>query len=285
MAVRILGIGGVEAEVSANNALRVLPMQDATGSRIFGQGLYALEVLGSNGAEVVIETDGISALSFQIFGTFVGTVSFFASNDGTNQFPITAFNTATNVGATSTTAAAAFYLPTAYKNVILRMTTYTSGAATAAVSAQPFASPLPITTVTSTLLAGGSTGGVVIGSVRIAGAPLMVATTGTAGAAATLTLPAGGANNFAHINYLRLEAHASAATTAGSAPIAITTTALNGLAFTMESRAKAAGESSEKHYTYAEPLRSQTANTAVTIVMPATPNVIWHAHAAYRVGV
>ena len=157
MAVRILGIGGVEAEVTPNNALRVVPMQDAAGSRILGQGLYDSAVLGSNGAEVVIETDGISALSFQLFGIYTGTVTFFASNDGTNLFLVTAFSTTTNVGVASTTSTGAFYLPTAYKQVILRMTAYTSGAVTAVVSAQPFASPPPITTVNSTLPDGAAT--------------------------------------------------------------------------------------------------------------------------------
>lgn len=284
MAIVIRGVSANEAEVTASNALKVLPMQSATSTTALGQGRYEATALGSLNAELILNTDGISNVGFQIFGTFAGTLSFYGTADGVNLFLISAANVVTLAPSTSTTAVGAFYISSAYKNVIIRMTAYTSGVAEIRASLQPFGATLPVFAPTATLLAGASSGSAVIGSVRLAGAPLTVSTTGVAGAAVTLRLPSGGANNFHYISHLRLEAHASATVTAGPAPIAITTTNLNGSLFYMANRALAQGDFTEKVINFSEAMRTQTANAAATFIMPATPNIIWAAFANYRTG-
>jgi hypothetical protein len=112
-------------------------------------------------------------------------------------------------------------------------------------------------------------------------ASLWVTAVGTAGQSVTLTLPAPGASNFHHINRLEIAAFSSAARTGNATPVTVTTTNLPGTpAFTFQS-AGAVGTIERQVIEPAMPIRSNTANTATTVVCPATTNVIWRLNASY----
>ncbi|MDB5165035.1 MAG: hypothetical protein JWL89_661 [Candidatus Saccharibacteria bacterium] len=99
-------------------------------------------------------------LSVQITGTWVGTITFQASNDNSTWFSTTLINTGgTNTaGNISTSANGMFYGPVTGQYFRVRMTSYTSG--TASVSTVLKTIPVATHSVgTASLLAGRTTGG------------------------------------------------------------------------------------------------------------------------------
>ena len=109
----------------------------------------------------------------------------------------------------------------------------------------------------------------------------MVTAVGAAGAAVTLTLPAGGAGRFHYITSIELILYNTAARTGGATPVTVTTTNLPGTpAFTFPS-AGAVGTIERRELEPSFPLRSAAANTATTIVCPATTSVIWRVNVVY----
>jgi hypothetical protein len=112
-------------------------------------------------------------------------------------------------------------------------------------------------------------------------APLLVTATGAAAAAVTLTLPA--AVSLRHyLTSLRIDRFAAALLTAAATPVVATTTNLPGaLAFSLPADAAQLGTVSPLQIDYAQPLAASAQNTASTIVLPATPGVIWRATATY----
>lgn len=110
---------------------------------------------------------------------------------------------------------------------------------------------------------------------------LCVTAIGTSGAAVTATLPAvvGKFHNITHISIL---AYSTAARTGNATPITVTTTNLSGSpAFTFATAA-AIGTTDIQKMEPDEPIRSLTANTATTIVCPATTGVIWRIVVLYN---
>ena len=106
-------------------------------------------------------------------------------------------------------------------------------------------------------------------------ATLHVTATGAAAAAVTATLPAPGAGLFHYITALEVVLYNTAARTGSATPVLVTTTNLPGTpAFTFPS-AGAVGSVERRQHEFPSPLKSAVANTATTIVGPATTAVIW----------
>lgn len=114
--------------------------------------------------------------------------------------------------------------------------------------------------------------------------PLAITATGATNAAVTLTIPAA-ANLFHYIDRIEIYRVATAAL-AGTAALVVTTTNLPGsVAWSFGNAMAAGGTSNDYSTTLATPLKSSTANTDTTIVMPAPgPNVLWRANVFYHTG-
>jgi hypothetical protein len=111
-----------------------------------------------------------------------------------------------------------------------------------------------------------------------------VTNTGVAAAAVTLTLGAPGAGLFHFITRLIVQRHTSALLTAAATPLLVTTTNLPGsrvLSFPADAAPQ--GQVATEIIESSAPLKSSAANTATTIIMPATTGVIWRATADYYV--
>lgn len=108
----------------------------------------------------------------------------------------------------------------------------------------------------------------------------MLTATGATGAAVTLTIPAA-VGVFHNISHLSIQAYSTAARTGSATPVIVTTTNLNGVAFTFATAA-AIGTTDFKVIESAYPVKSVLANTATTIVCPATTGVIWRVNCFYN---
>lgn len=109
-----------------------------------------------------------------------------------------------------------------------------------------------------------------------------LAVTGTAAAAAalTVTLPAV-VGQFHYIEAIEVTAYSTAARTGAATPVVVTTTNLPGNpAFTFASAA-AIGTTDRYTIQPTHPLRSAAANTATTIVCPATAGILWRVNVVY----
>lgn len=248
-------------------------LYDARGNEILAdilQGNVVTDVraksvnLSALNAETITQLNGQATLSVDIRGTFVATISFRATIDGTNYFAVPAINVLTGVQATAVTAAGTFYIGcTSYLAVSVIVTAYTSG--TAVVSTR------------------GSTAAAIL---IIKKPPLVAVTvTGAANTAATLTIPAPGVGLYHYIYSLEISRQATAAL-AGTAVLTVTTTNLPGtLSWVVGNAMAAGGQSSDVSRDFPSPLKSTAANTASTIVMPAPGAAVqWKATAYYHVG-
>ena len=221
--------------------------------------------LGAVNAEAVVQLNGTAACAIDIRGTFVGTVVFEATIDGTNYFATTAQNILTEIIVASATAAGDFVVgTTGLFAVRVRCSAYTSGSIVVAMRATRadfaiYSKPLPST--------------------------LAVTVTAAANTGATLTLPAAGAGLYHYITSLHISRNATAAL-AGTATLVITTTNLPGsLAFSTGNAMLAGGIQVDYQMNFSNPLKSSVANTNTTIVMPVPgAAVLWRAVATYYVG-
>lgn len=111
-------------------------------------------------------------------------------------------------------------------------------------------------------------------------ADLHVTSTGTAGAATTLTLAAAGAGLFHYITALEIVCYSTAARTGGATPVTVTTTNLNSMT-ELFSSAAAVGALERVILQFPAPVRAAAANIVSTVVGPATTSVIWSLKAWY----
>lgn len=119
------------------------------------------------------------------------------------------------------------------------------------------------------------------GQFFIVPAILGVDTTAAAGGALTLTLPAV-VGMYHYITRIRIAEFAAALLAAAAVPVIVTSTNLPGnRTITFPARAMPQGELAIEIVTPPGPIRSVAANTATTLVMPATGNAIWHATVDY----
>jgi hypothetical protein len=221
--------------------------------------------LGSLNSELDLGADGAASISAIVTGTYVGTITFEGSIDGTNwdAIPMKPLNAGSLYVLTLASAAVGRWIgPCAgFRQVRARMSAYTSGAATVLITAD---------TAPNELL------------VLRKSADQSVTNTGVAAAAVTLTLGAPGVGLFHFISRLIIQRHTSAALTAAATPILVTTTNLPGSrALSFPADAALQGQVAQEVIEPSSPIRSSVANTATTIVMPATTGVIWRATADY----
>jgi hypothetical protein len=112
--------------------------------------------------------------------------------------------------------------------------------------------------------------------------PLCISTVGTSGSILTATLPAAGAGIFHFITYIEITRFATVVNTASATPVTVTTTNLPGsLAITFDNGADALGVVSRDAFPFDSPLQSSVANTATTIVAPATTGILWRINVFY----
>jgi hypothetical protein len=216
-------------------------------------------------AEAIADLNGHCVAMFDIRGTFVATIVFEGTVDGTNYVSLPAINQATQAMITAPTAAGVFIVSvTGFRRVRARVSAYTSGTVVAGIRASMAdyaitSIPYPATTAATA--------------------------TGAAGAAVTLTVAAGGAGLFHYFTRIIVQRFATAALTAAAAPVVVTTTNMPGArALSFPADAALQGTIYSEIIEPSQPLKSSAANTATTIVCPATPNVIWRVTADHYLG-
>lgn len=230
--------------------------------------LIASGNLGALNAVIVLPADGASSLALDLRGTFSMTIEVAGTVDGTNWtlIPVRPINTAAiqYVAAVTGAVAGTWVGKCApFRSIRARVTAYTSGAATAVMTAD--------TAVLDDSLQGMVT-------------PVLGTAVGASAAAVTLTLAAPGAGLRHYLTYLSINRFAAAVLTAAAAPVTVTTTNLPGaLAFSFPADAAALGTIDRWREDFAYPLASSAQNTATTIVCPATTGVIWRVTAGYYI--
>lgn len=122
------------------------------------------------------------------------------------------------------------------------------------------------------------------GTTSITDANLWVTATGAAAAAVTLTLPAVAAQ-FHRISTVEIEAYSTVARVGGVTPVLVTSTNLPGSPVWTFASAAAIGSTDTKVFYFNSPVKSSVANTATTIVCPATASVIWRVNVSYYTAV
>jgi hypothetical protein len=228
------------------------------------EALYGGGVLAALNAEFSIACDGCGSVTLDLSGTFNLSVEVAGAVDGVTWrlIPIKPINQAAKQYAVVAGAPGAWIAPCAgYRQVRVRVTAYTSGAANA-------------TLVANLGLPDQSLDGMVT--------PLVVTAVGAAGAAVTLTLPAPAAGLRHYLTNLLINRFAAAALTAAAVPVTVTTTNLPGsLAFSFAADAALQGTLDRWREDFAYPVAASALATATTIVCPATTGVIWRATAGY----
>ena len=113
---------------------------------------------------------------------------------------------------------------------------------------------------------------------------LSVSVQGTAAASATLTLTTPPAGMFLYLTSLRIM-RAGAAALAGTAVLAITSTNLQGLAWTVGNASAAGGTQTDVDLQPALPLKAATPASVSSVSMPAPgAGVLWSAQATFYFG-
>lgn len=112
---------------------------------------------------------------------------------------------------------------------------------------------------------------------------LSVTGTSATGVALTVTLPAVASMSH-HITYLDIQVYNTAARTGGATPVIVTSTNLPGANAWTFATAGAVGSTDRKEAYFPNPYRSAVVGTATTIVCPATVGVIWRVNVVYYAG-
>ena len=104
--------------------------------------------------------------------------------------------------------------------------------------------------------------------------------TAASGSAVTLTIPAV-KERFHYITHIAIQAYSTAARTGSATPVIVTSTNIPGSPAWTFTTAAAIGTTDIKTIEPTNPIRSSVANTATTIVCPATTGVIWRVQVFY----
>ena len=232
-------------------------------------------------AEAALEVDGDeNALIFVTAVVPVMTIVFEGTVDGTNWIPIIAMpmqgvgNTIpsfaqpmlTDTYANTVTSRTYAVRCSQLQKIRLRVSAYTSGTIEVAIRSDANRSLHPNVN-------------------DRASSSLLLTGTAAIGVALTLTLPA--VTGLRHyLDFIKISRFAGAVLTAAAAPVVVTTTNLPGaVAFSLPADAAAQGTIAETVLDFGGTgLAASAGGTATTIVMPATPNVIWRANCSYRLG-
>lgn len=216
-----------------------------------------LGTLAAANAELLLPLNGESSASFDIRGTFVGTVVVEGSYNGTNFISLPFYNSVTELWATTATAAGTFDIPcvSSLRVIRVRCSAYTSGAIITSLNASlgnsmVYAKPIP-TTLCLTATAAISTG-------------------------VTATVPAAGAGLYHYITRIRISKYCGAALTPAAAPTIITSTNINNTPSFDFKTLGAQGDSEVLDIDFTgNPLKSTTANTNTTLVAPVLTGALW----------
>lgn len=111
--------------------------------------------VAATGNGIALNTDGMSTASFTVSGTFVGTITFEGTEDGTNFASLPVRSLATGTGATTSTTTGTFTAScTGLTSVRARISAYTSGNITVTAHATPLNFVAPSLSAGSTGLTG-----------------------------------------------------------------------------------------------------------------------------------
>jgi hypothetical protein len=141
MALALDELSGIRMAVAVKNL-----SMDQYGALFLSDAIYPTTGAAGVANKVLftIDTSGYQSIALQIFGTWAGTVTFQASNDGSNWVSVAGWNSATGSAAVATTTTnGLFSIPCVGKLFRAVETSYTSGSvqATAFLRSQP-ASPM-----------------------------------------------------------------------------------------------------------------------------------------------
>jgi hypothetical protein len=238
---------------------------DGITNQTMVDGRAATASLSIANATAVVDLNGVSVVAVDVRGTFVGTLVFEATVDGTNFVQLPGINALTNafVNTITTTAQTVMVGCTGFRQFRVRASAYTSGAMIVALRASMadyaiVGIPLPT--------------------------PLHVTNTAAVNTAVTATLPAAGAGLFHYITRIFVKKYFATAGLAAATPQLVTSTNLPGSRVMSFSTAGALGSTAEETIANALPIKSTTANTATTIVCPAATDAIWRVSVDYYVG-
>jgi hypothetical protein len=274
--------------VASNGSLQTFADNTGTGT-----------IAALNGA-VVATTHGCGSANFNVTGTWVATLTFQGTTDGTNWFTVYGVVIGTDVTTQFISTNVPITIPCGgLSQVRLIATAYTSGTANVAWNAGAgtkeaiVLSPVAASFNATVIQSSGADLHVDIdnfpatqpisGTVASTAANLWVTATGAAAAAVTLSLPAVAAQ-FHYIGSIEIEAYSSAARTGGVTPVLVTTTNLSGSPVWTFATAAAIGTTDSKVFVFSLPIHSSTVNTATTIVCPATTGIIWRVNVGYYTG-
>ena len=109
----------------------------------------------------------------------------------------------------------------------------------------------------------------------------LLSSNSSAGQTVTMTIPAPPAGQRIRITHIEIVAYSAAARTGAATPIIVTTTNMGGLTFWFATAA-AIGTLERVIYQPKEPIDGAATGTAMTIVCPATSNVMWRVNASYH---
>jgi len=118
----------------------------------------------------------------------------------------------------------------------------------------------------------------------ITSANLAVTATAAVAVGVTLTLPAAGAGLFHHITRLGITVNTAPVALGANASAVVTSTNLPGSPAWLMSILRNGGGQDREDMPRVSPLKSSVANTATTIVAPATANAIWRLNVEYFTG-
>jgi hypothetical protein len=231
--------------------------------------LITSSTIAASGASVTtVTTGGNGVVGLQLSGTFVATLSFEATSDGTNWFAVNGVASVTGAQVSTATAPGQWRINSGgYSSVRVRASAYTSG--TVAVGMVATSASTMTTLAEPALLS------------EQRASPLAVSVTAAAAAAATLTLPAAGAGLFHYITSLTIDLYSTAARTGVATPIVVTSTNLPGTLNWTFSSAGAIGAIDRFVVNLTTPLKSSVANTATTVVGPIVTGGLWRINATY----
>jgi len=171
---------GVNLQVAVKNLSRdqfgALFLSDAP-QVVYGSANVANKVL------FTVDTSGFQSIALQIWGTWAGTVTFQASNDGSTWVSVAGWSTATGVAAVATTTAnGLFSIPCVGRLFRATETAYTSGLvqATAYCRNQPASPMLAIPSINVAQVAGTAPPSAGVAGVTPVGGNVAVAATPTA---------------------------------------------------------------------------------------------------------
>lgn len=214
--------------------------------------IIANGILAALNAEVVVAVEGSGLAAIDLRGTFSATMELQGSVDGTNFISIPVMADGTNTYVATMTAANVFFANVAGFSLIrVRCTAFTSGSVVCIVNAC-----LPALPPWNRFM--------------VQPAHSVARTLSAANTAGTVTIPAGGAGLFAYLTSISLRRiNASAAAIVAGAVLNYTTTQLDVLAWQVTNGIMAWSHLVDVDLVPTHPIKSATANTAATIVMPA----------------